>query len=672
MIQQHTYSYNSKHLLRDGKPWLPSMGEIHYARCQPDTWRESVRLMKAGGVDIIASYIFWIHHEPVEGQFDFTGCRDLGRFLDICEEEEMPVWLRIGPWCHGECRYGGFPEWLQNSGYGLRSNDPAYMACVRRFWEALYQQVKRHIGGCVIGIQYENEFHGSDEHMVALEKLADEIGFKAPLHTATGWGSAFIGTSMPVFGGYPDEPWHWRLDQLPANSNYVLSPIREDNNIGANESEDENIQYDPRFDQNLFPYLTAEIGGGCQPTYTRRPISSASDVGAIVTVKMGSGTVMPGIYVYHGGTNPGYGLHESKASGYGTDVPELNYDFQAPIGEYGKINDTYREFRRLFTFLRDFGERLAVMPAVFPADNPKSPEDFEHLRYCWRTDGESGFLFVNNYVRGYAMAEHTRALTVSTEAGEVVFPEMTFADGDYGFFPFNMPMGKGKLVTANAQPLCILNGGTYVFFTDREPIYNTEGDVTGTEILTLSAADSYKASKVSVGGRDYLILCDAAYTRDGDGLVFTITEDTPLRVYPDPKGGEGFGEYLLICPDRPISVRTELISENVLMKEFALTVDSTPDGASDLLMDVDYEGNIIELFADGRKVADQFSLGNGCHLGLRRFGGRTDFTLRVFALPDNAPVYIERKPTYRNGFACRLLGVTARAEFAVRFKGLVK
>ena len=112
-MQAHTYSYNHQHLLRDGHPWFPVMGEIHYARCQPDTWRESIRLMKAGGVDIIATYIFWIHHEPVEGQFDFTGCRDLGRFLDICEDEGMPVWLRIGPWCHGECRYGGFPAWLQ-------------------------------------------------------------------------------------------------------------------------------------------------------------------------------------------------------------------------------------------------------------------------------------------------------------------------------------------------------------------------------------------------------------------------------------------------------------------------------------------------------------------------------------------------------------------------------
>ncbi len=667
MKQSHIYAANRQCLLRDGKPWLPSMGEIHYARCQAETWRDSVRLMKAGGIDIIASYVFWIHHEPVEGQFDFTGCRDLGRFLDICDEEDMPVCLRIGPWCHGECRHGGFPDWLQYGVEGLRSNHPDYMACVRRFWEALYGQIRRHIGGCIVGLQFENEFHGDNAHMIALEDLAEEIGITAPIHTATGWGSAAIGRSIPVFGGYPDEPWHWRKDQLPPSANYLLSPIHDDNNIGSNETPEENIKYPPSFDQDEFPYLTAEIGGGCQPTYNRRPISEGRDVGGIVHCKLASGTVMPGIYVYHGGTNPGYALQESRMWGNGTECPELNYDFQAPISEYGKITSAYREFRRIFTFLRDFGEGLAVMPAYFAADNPTNPEDLEHLRYSWRTDGMSGYLFVNNFVRGYTMAEHTRAITISTVGGDVTFPEMTFRNGDFGFFPFGMPLGNGKIVSANAQPLCKLNGKTYVFFTDRDPVYNIEGDISDAEILTISSADSLNASKVTIDGQEYLIVCEAAYTQDGDELVFKITKDTSLRVYPNPKGGEGFAEYTLTCPAASMSAKVELLSENPLMKEFALTLDETPAGASDVLLDVDYEGNILELFLDGRKVADQYCLGNGWHAALRRFDGKTAYTLRIYALDKAAPVYIERAFTFRHGYACDLKSVTATVEYEVRF-----
>lgn len=668
-MQTHNYSYNRQHLIRDGKPWLPSMGEIHYSRCRAESWRDSIRLMKAGGIDIAASYVFWIHHEPEQGVFDFTGCRDIGRFLDICDEEEMPVFLRIGPWCHGEARNGGFPDWLMTVP-GLRSNHPDYMAYVRLFWEALYEQIKRHIGGCVIGIQYENEFHGSDEHIDALVRLADEIGLCAPLHTATGWGSAAIGQCLPVTGGYCDEPWDSRLYKLPPSANYVFTHTRDDNNIGVDPSINGGFRYVPRFDSDNYPFLTAEIGGGIQPTYHRRPIASSTDVGAIVQVKLGSGTVLPGIYVYHGGTNPGCFLHESKASGYPTDVAELNYDFQAPIGEYGKPTAAYAQLRRIFTFLRDFGEGLAVMPSVIPADNPQDPKDLEHLRYCIRTDGTAGYLFVNNYVRGYTMAEHTRTFTVASGSDEITFPEMTFADGDYGFYPFGMPMGKGRLLCSNAQPLCRLNNHTYVFFTDRSPVYRTEGDTSGTEILTISAEDSLRASKVTVHGRDYLILCDAPYTQDGDELIFRMTKDTALRVYPSPDGSDGFAEYSLTCPKSSPHVRCTLLSENPLMKEYALTTDPMPEGADDLLLDLEYQGNIAELYIDGKKSADQYNLRNHWQIGLRRFSCRNDFTLRLFALPENAPIYLECPVEFKNGFACELKETTVTAEYSVRFTEL--
>lgn len=43
-----TYGYNSRYLTKDGKPWFPVMGEIHYSRYQDSLWEESLRKMKAG------------------------------------------------------------------------------------------------------------------------------------------------------------------------------------------------------------------------------------------------------------------------------------------------------------------------------------------------------------------------------------------------------------------------------------------------------------------------------------------------------------------------------------------------------------------------------------------------------------------------------------------------
>src|SRR3954451_5342030 len=43
--------FNSVSLVRDGKPWLPAMGEFHFARYPADEWRDELLKMKGGGVD---------------------------------------------------------------------------------------------------------------------------------------------------------------------------------------------------------------------------------------------------------------------------------------------------------------------------------------------------------------------------------------------------------------------------------------------------------------------------------------------------------------------------------------------------------------------------------------------------------------------------------------------
>lgn len=123
--------------MRDEKPWFPVMGEFHYSRYRDDLWEESLRKMKAGGVTVVSTYAFWIHHEEEEGVYDFTGCRNIGEFLNICKKLDLPVFLRIGPWCHGEVRNGGFPDWLLEKQIPLRCDDPAYLVLARRCYPKL-------------------------------------------------------------------------------------------------------------------------------------------------------------------------------------------------------------------------------------------------------------------------------------------------------------------------------------------------------------------------------------------------------------------------------------------------------------------------------------------------------------------------------------------------------
>ena len=144
-MSKATYEYNQNYLMKDKKPWFPVMGEMHYSRYKKELWEESLRKIKAGGVSIVSMYVIWIHHEEEEGVFDFEGCRDVGTFVKLCQKVGLSVFMRLGPFVHGEVRNGGFPDWLvkrEKEGLLLRSNDEEYMGYVRRFWtKALWQRM---------------------------------------------------------------------------------------------------------------------------------------------------------------------------------------------------------------------------------------------------------------------------------------------------------------------------------------------------------------------------------------------------------------------------------------------------------------------------------------------------------------------------------------------------
>lgn len=72
-------------MLRNGKPMLPVTGEFHYSRYPAEQWEQAILKMKAGGLTIIPTYVFWNIHEEKEGVFDWNGNRDLRRFVELCK-----------------------------------------------------------------------------------------------------------------------------------------------------------------------------------------------------------------------------------------------------------------------------------------------------------------------------------------------------------------------------------------------------------------------------------------------------------------------------------------------------------------------------------------------------------------------------------------------------------
>ena len=125
-----TIAIDSESLRLNGQRWAPVMGEFHYTRYPAAEWREELLRMKADGITIVSTYVFWIHHEEIEGQWDWQGNHDLREFVRIAGDVGLKVIVRCGPWCHGEVRNGGFPDWLLEKGWNLRTVDPRYLGKV--------------------------------------------------------------------------------------------------------------------------------------------------------------------------------------------------------------------------------------------------------------------------------------------------------------------------------------------------------------------------------------------------------------------------------------------------------------------------------------------------------------------------------------------------------------
>ncbi len=496
-----TIDVSSLYFLRSGRPWIGIVGEYHFVRDNGRNWYRELCKIKAGGITIISTYLFWIYHEETEGMFDFSGDRDIRKFVTTAKKCGLDVIIRIGPWAHGECRNGGFPDWLIKKPYKLRDNNSKYMAKVKIWYEKIYEQLQGLFfedGGNIIGIQFENELVDNAEHLLELKKLALKIGFKAPIYTVTGWNSAYgakIPTDdvVPVFGAYPEAPWTEHIKPLGLSPQYVFSKTRNDSAIGKDLINDTD-ETGWRLPYERYPFATCELGGGIQVTHHRRPVINAYDIYALSLVKLGSGNNLVGYYMYKGGCNK-IGklttLNESKETGYPNDYTIISYDFQAPISQYGEIREHYRLLNMLHMFINDFSSILAPMEYV-EAKSKATPDNLTDLRYCMRTDGNSGFIFINHYQR---LGKLSDVKNVVIDTGSVKFPPFDVCGQVSFIMPFNIDLSGNLLKYATAQLLCKVKN---TYFFSRIDGIEAEFEFSGKDKIKLSPGEIIKINNIQI------------------------------------------------------------------------------------------------------------------------------------------------------------------------------
>ncbi|TFE26283.1 beta-galactosidase [Cohnella luojiensis] len=171
----------NKQIWLDGRPQIIMCGEIHYFRLAKEDWQDRIDKLKSAGFNAVASYIPWLCHEPVEGQFDLTGQTrpelDLAGFIDLCAANGLYFIARPGPFIMAEMKNEGLPFWVYEKhpeivpvtwgGQPIKTKTvdylaPGFLQEARSWFAAVMPLLAMRLhgngkGGNIIGVQLDNE-----------------------------------------------------------------------------------------------------------------------------------------------------------------------------------------------------------------------------------------------------------------------------------------------------------------------------------------------------------------------------------------------------------------------------------------------------------------------------------------------------------------------------------
>jgi len=344
-----TFEIGAEDFLLDGRPLQIISGAMHYFRVHPGQWQDRIHKARLMGLNTIETYVAWNFHAPNQGEFDTSGPRDLGRFLDLVAAEGMHAIVRPGPYICAEWDNGGLPAWLfSEPGVGIRRNEPAYMAAVAEYYAQLMpivapRQVSR--GGPVLAVQVENEYgaYGDDhDYLRALARLTRDNGIEVPLFTCDQANNVMLGR-----GGLPEIH---RTATFGSRSTERLAILRAQQPTG--------------------PLMCMEFWDGWFDSWGLPHYVAPAEVNAQDLEDLLASGASVNLYMFHGGTNFGF---SNGANDKGTYLPiTTSYDYDAPLAEHGSPTAKYHAMREVIA-------RHAPVPDEVPVPAPPAPSFEVHL-----------------------------------------------------------------------------------------------------------------------------------------------------------------------------------------------------------------------------------------------------------------------------------------------------
>lgn len=333
--QKRNFEIKNGEFLLNGKSFVIHSGELHYPRVPMEFWKHRLQMMKAMGLNTVTTYVFWNYHEESPGKWNFSGEKDLKKFIKTAQEVGLYVIIRPGPYVCAEWEFGGYPWWLQkDKNLEIRTDNKSFLLQCEKYINELAKQIvplQINNGGPVIMVQAENEF-GSyvaqrkdiplEQHKKYSHKIKDFLvrsGITVPFFTSDG-SSLFKGGSIE--GALPTANGESDVDVLKKNVN--------------------------EYNGGKGPYMVAEYYPGWLDHWAEPfPKVSTEDVVKQTELYIKNG-VSFNYYMVHGGTNFGF----TSGANYDKDhdiQPDLtSYDYDAPISEAGWATPKYNALRNVF------------------------------------------------------------------------------------------------------------------------------------------------------------------------------------------------------------------------------------------------------------------------------------------------------------------------------------
>uniref|UniRef100_A0A672LJU3 Beta-galactosidase n=1 Tax=Sinocyclocheilus grahami TaxID=75366 RepID=A0A672LJU3_SINGR len=336
--------YRQNCFLKDGEAFRYISGSIHYSRIPRVYWKDRLLKMYMAGLNAIQTYVPWNFHEPVPGQYDFSGDRDLEHFLQLCQDIGLLVIMRPGPYICAEWDMGGLPSWLlKKKDIVLRSSDPDYLAAVDKWMGQLLPIINRHLyqnGGPIITVQVENEYGSyfacDYNYMRHLSQLfRSHLGEEVVLFTTDGAGVGYLkcGSLQGIYA---------TVDFGPGS-----------NVTAAFEAQRHAEPRGPLVNSEFYTGWLDHWGEKHVVIPTAAVVKSLNEI-----LEMGANV---NLYMFIGGTNFGY--WNGANSPYGPQP--TSYDYDAPLTEAGDLTEKYFAIREVIKMYKE------LPGGLLPPSTPK-------------------------------------------------------------------------------------------------------------------------------------------------------------------------------------------------------------------------------------------------------------------------------------------------------------